>query len=96
QHWPVDQFDLKFTVTGTASPKAVLAAPDTRAWLVGIGDYVGSSWGKITAIEQNRVVVTESIEGPGGTVYLRAIDLVLPPPGSAEPEHHMIDMPPGK
>ncbi|MFL5404931.1 MAG: pilus assembly protein PilP, partial [Myxococcales bacterium] len=95
QKWATDQFNLKFTVTGTASPKAVLTAPDSRAWLVGMGDYVGNSWGKVTAIERDRVVVTESIEGPGGTLYPRAINLELPPPGNAEPEHHMIDMPPG-
>jgi hypothetical protein len=96
QKWATDQFNLKFTVTGTASPKAVLTAPDSRAWLVGIGDYVGDNWGKVTAIERDRVVVTESIEGPGGTAYPRAINLVLSPPGNAEPEHHMIDVPPRK
>src|SRR4051812_40138100 len=89
QEWAADQFNLKFTVTGTASPKAVLTAPDSRAWLVGLGDYVGNNWGKITAIERDRVVVTEPIEQPGGDVFLRAINLVLPPSGAAEAEHHM-------
>jgi len=96
QKWAADQFDLKFTMTGTAYPKAVLADPDGRAWLVGFGDYVGNNWGKITAIERDRVVVTEPIEGPGEVVYPRAIKLELSRKGNAEPEHHMIDVPPGK
>lgn len=93
QKWSVDQFNLKFTVTGTASPKAVLASPDNRAWLVGIGTYVGNNWGKVTAIERDGVVVTESIEGPGGVVYPHPIKLLLPAPGNAEPERRMIDVP---
>jgi Tfp pilus assembly protein PilP len=96
QKWAADQFDLKFTMTGTASPKAVLADPEGRAWLVGFGDYVGNNWGKITAIERDRVVVTEPFEGPGQIDYTRAIKLELSPKGNAEPEHHMIDVPPGK
>jgi type IV pilus assembly protein PilP len=96
QKWGADQFDLKFTMTGTAYPKAVLAAPDGRAWLVGFGDYVGNNWGKITAIERDRVVVTEPFEGPGQIDYTRAIKLELSPKGNAEPEHHMIDLPSGK
>jgi Tfp pilus assembly protein PilP len=91
QKWAADQFDLKFTMTGTASPKAMLTAPDGSAWLVGFGDYVGNNWGKITAIERDRVVVTEPFQGPGEIP--RAIKLELSPPGNDEPEHHLIDMP---
>src|SRR5436305_995393 len=94
QQWPVDQFSLKGTVTGTASPSAVLLAPDSRAWLVRIGDYVGNNWGKVTSIERDQIVVTETIGGPQGYLYPQPIKLSLASPGSPEHQDHGSDVPP--
>jgi len=96
QQWPVDQFSLKGTVTGTASPSAVLLAPDSRAWLVRIGDYVGNNWGKVTSIERDQIVVTETIGGPQGYLYPQPIKLSLASPCSTEHQDHVIDVPPRK
>src|SRR5205823_11402964 len=94
--WSVDQFRLKFTVTGTASPRAVIEDPDSRAWLVRIGDYVGNNWGKVTSIERDQIIVTETIGGPQGYLYPQPIKLSLASPGSTEHQDHVIDVPPRK
>jgi Tfp pilus assembly protein PilP len=94
--WPVDQFSLKITVTGTASPTAVIQDPGSRAWLVRIGDYVGNNSGKVTSIERDRMFVTEIIEGAGGRLFRKLLKLEIESPGNIERQDHMIDLPPGK
>jgi len=96
QQWPVDQFSLKGTVTGIASPSAVILAPDSRAWLVRIGDYVGNNEGKVTSIDRDQIVVTETIGGPYGNLYPQPIKLDLSSPGSIENLEPVIGKPPGK
>ena len=93
QKWSIDQFILKTTVTGTASPKAVIQDPESRAWLVSIGDYVGNKWGKVTSIESNQIVVTENI---GDGLLRQPLKLMFPSPGTIDGRDHMIDVPPRK
>jgi type IV pilus assembly protein PilP len=94
QKWPVDQFVLKTTVTGTASPKAVIQDPDSRAWLVGIGDSVGNNSGKITSIDRDQIIVTEAIDGPNGRFDLQRLKLMFPSPGTIDRMEPVIDEPP--
>jgi len=97
ERWPVDQFTLKGTVTGTASPSAVLLDPESRAWLLRIGDKVGNKGGKVTSIERDQIVVTETIGGRDGQVYPQPIKLDLASPGkSILNEGHMIEIPRAK
>jgi type IV pilus assembly protein PilP len=79
QKWSLDQLRLAMTVTGTASPMAVLEAPDTNGWSVRVGDFVGKNWGKVTSIQPNQIVVTETITDQAtGRVYPQDIKLVVP------------------
>jgi Tfp pilus assembly protein PilP len=96
QKWSIEQFILKTTVTGTASPKAVIQDPDSRAWLISIGDYVGNKWGKVTSIEADQIVVTENIGDAVGRLHRQPLKLVLPSQGSVDGRDHMIDVPPRK
>jgi Tfp pilus assembly protein PilP len=93
QKWSIDQFILKTTVTGTASPKAVIQDPDSGAWLVSIGDYVGNKWGKVTSIESDQIVVTENIGDANGRLHRQPLKLMLPSPGNIDGREHMIDVP---
>ena len=93
QKWTVDDFRVTFTLTGTATPRAVLEAPDQHSWLVGIGDYVGKHWGKVTAIERDQVTITETIGGPGGHLYPQPIKLLIAAPG--DPGHGPVIETPG-
>ena len=79
QRWSLDQLRLALTVTGTASPMAMLEDPENRGWPVRLGDFVGKNWGKVTSIQRDQIVVTETItDNSTGRVYPQNIKLVVP------------------
>ena len=79
QKWSLDQLRLAMTVTGTASPMAMLEDPDTRGWPVRIGDFVGKNWGRVTSIQRDQIVVTETITDRNtGRVYPQNITIQVP------------------
>src|SRR4051812_19848128 len=81
QKWSLDQLRLAMTVTGTASPLAVLEdpSPERRGWPVRVGDFVGKNWGKVTSIQRDQIVVTETITDHNtGRVYPQNITLQVP------------------
>jgi len=94
QQWSLEQLNLKGTVTGTASPSAVILDPQSRAWLVRLGDYVGNKAGRVTSIERDQIVVTETIDGGG--LFPQPIKLGQASAGSVDAQDHMIDVPPAK
>ncbi len=79
QRWSLDQLRLSLTVTGTSSPMAMLEDPDNRGWPVRLGDFVGKNWGKVTAIQRDQIVVTETItDHSTGRVYPQNIKIMVP------------------
>jgi type IV pilus assembly protein PilP len=79
QKWSLDQLRLALTVTGTASPLAMLEDPENRGWPVRVGDFVGKNWGKVTSIQRDQIVVTETITDHNtGRVYPQNITLQVP------------------
>ncbi|TMA22553.1 MAG: hypothetical protein E6J85_04350 [Deltaproteobacteria bacterium] len=79
QKWSLDQLRLALTVTGTASPMAMLEDPELRGWPVRIGDFVGKNWGKVTSIQRDQIVVTETITDRNtGRVYPQNITIQVP------------------
>jgi type IV pilus assembly protein PilP len=79
QRWSLDQLRLSMTVTGTSSPMAMLEDPENRGWAVRLGDFVGKNWGKVTAIQRDQIVVTETItDHSTGRVYPQNIKIMVP------------------
>ena len=79
QRWSLDQPRLSLTVTGTSSPMAMLEDPDNRGWAVRLGDFVGKNWGKVTSIQRDQIVVTETItDHSTGRVYPQNIKMMVP------------------
>ncbi|MFL5378782.1 MAG: pilus assembly protein PilP [Myxococcales bacterium] len=82
QKWSLDQLRLALTVTGTASPMAmveVVGDPKTHGYPVRLGDFVGKNWGKVTSIQRDQIVVTETITDHNtGRVYPQNITLQVP------------------
>lgn len=79
QRWSLDQLRLSMTVTGTSSPMAMLEDPENRGWPVRLGDFVGKNWGKVTAIQRDQIVVTETItDHATGRVYPQNIKIMVP------------------
>jgi type IV pilus assembly protein PilP len=79
EKWPLDQLKLSLTVTGTATPMAMVEDPEHRGWPVRIGDFIGQYGGKVTGIHRDDIVVTETItDNSTGRVYPRNVKLAVP------------------
>ena len=79
EKWSLDQLKLSMTVTGTATPMAMVEDPDRRGWPVRLGDFIGQNGGKVTGIHRDEVVVTETItDHSTGRVYPQNVKLVVP------------------
>ena len=79
QRWPIDKLKLVLTVTGTASPLAMVEDPDGRGWTVHIGSFVGQNWGKVSSIQRDQIVVTETItDHATGRVYPQSVPIKVP------------------
>jgi len=79
QRWSLDQLRLSLTVTCTSSPMAMLKYPENRGWPVRLGAFMGNSWGKVTAIHRDQIVVTETItDHSTGRVYPQNIKIMVP------------------
>jgi type IV pilus assembly protein PilP len=79
QRWSLDQLKLDLVMTGTSSPMAMVSDPEGRGWPVRIGDFVGQNWGKVTSIQRDQIIVTETItDHATGRVYPSNIPLKMP------------------
>jgi type IV pilus assembly protein PilP len=76
EKWSLDQLKLSLTVTGTATPIAMVEDPEHRGWTVRLGDFIGQNGGKVTGIHRDEVVVTETItDHATGRVYPQNVKL---------------------
>ena len=58
---------------------AMLEDPENRGWPVRLGDFVGKNWGKVTSIQRDQIVVTETItDNSTGRVYPQNIKIAVP------------------
>jgi type IV pilus assembly protein PilP len=79
EKWSLDQLRLSMTVTGTATPLAMVEDPDHRGWPVRLGDFIGQNGGKVTGIHRDEVVITETItDHSTGRVYPQNVKLTVP------------------
>jgi type IV pilus assembly protein PilP len=79
EKWPLDALKLAMTVTGTASPLAMVEDPERRGWPVRLGDFIGQNGGKVTGIHRDEIVVTETItDHSTGRVYPQNVKLSVP------------------
>jgi type IV pilus assembly protein PilP len=79
EKWGLDQLRLSMTVTGTATPMAMVEDPDHRGWPVRLGDFIGQNGGKVTGIHRDEVVITETItDHSTGRVYPQNVKLTVP------------------
>jgi type IV pilus assembly protein PilP len=79
EKWSLDSLKLSMTVTGTATPLAMVEDPDHRGWPVHLGDFIGQNGGKVTGIHRDEIVVTETItDHATGRVYPQNVKLTVP------------------
>ncbi len=91
EKWSLDQLKLSLTVTGTATPLAMVEDPDHRGWTIRLGDFIGKNGGKVTGIHRDEIVVTETItDHSTGRVYPQNVKLVLPQTKDEERDMKML------
>ena len=79
EKWSLDQLKLSLTVTGTATPIAMVEDPEHRGWTVRLGDFIGQNGGKVTGIHRDEIIVTETItDHSTGRVYPQNVKLTVP------------------
>lgn len=85
EKWALDQLKLSLTVTGTATPIAMVEDPEHRGWTVRLGDFIGQNGGKVTGIHRDEIIVTETItDHSTGRVYPQNVKLSVPVEKSEE------------
>ena len=78
EKWSLDQLKLSLTVTGTATPLAMVEDPEHRGWTVHLGDFIGQNGGKVTGIHRDELIVTETItDHSTGRVYPQNVKLTV-------------------
>ena len=91
EKFPLDSLRLALTVTGTASPLAMVEDPEGRGWPVRLGDFIGTNSGKVTGIHRDEIVVTETItDHSTGRVYPQNVKLTVPVDPSEKKDQSML------
>jgi type IV pilus assembly protein PilP len=91
QRWSLDQLRLSMAMTGTSTPMAMVEDPEGRGWPVRLGDFVGQNWGKVTSIQKDQIVVTETItDHATGRVYPSNIPIKMPRDASELKQDEML------
>jgi type IV pilus assembly protein PilP len=77
QRWDVERYVLRGIIFGTDAPRAMLIDPEGVGHVVKLGSYVGRNWGKVTAIEDGLVVVTEEYKSIDDELVVNPVQLKL-------------------
>lgn len=79
QKFEIDRLKLKFTITGSSTPLAMIIDPKGDAHPARIGSWVGKNWGKVSHIGREEITITETIaDRVTGRVYPQYIPMRMP------------------
>lgn len=79
QKYEIDSLKLKFTITGSSTPLAMIIDPKGNAHPARIGSWVGKNWGKVSHIGREEITITETIaDQQTGRVYPQYIPMRMP------------------
>lgn len=78
QRWDIEKFALRGVIWDTTSPRALLVDPEGLGHVVRIGTYVGRNWGKVTAIAEEGLVVTEEYQTLDGELVVNPVQVRFP------------------
>lgn len=77
QRWEVERYVLRGVIFNAEAPRALLIDPEGLGHVVRLGTYVGRSWGKVTSIEDKKIVITEEYKTPEDDLVVNTIELRL-------------------
>ena len=75
QRWDADKFALTGVIWSVDVPRALLVDPEGIGHVVRLGTYVGRNWGKVTAILEDGIVVTEEYRTLDGELVVNPVSI---------------------
>ena len=75
QRWDTDKFSLTGVIWNVDVPRALLIDPEGIGHVVRLGTYVGRNWGKVTAISEDGIVVTEEYRTLDGELVVNPVSI---------------------
>lgn len=78
QRWDIEKFLLRGVIWDTPAPRALLIDPEGTGHVVRVGTYVGRNWGKVTAIAEDGLVVTEEYQTLDGELVVNPVSVRFP------------------
>ena len=75
QRWDTDKFGLTGVIWNVEVPRALLVDPEGIGHVVRLGTYVGRNWGKVTAISEDGIVVTEEYRTLDGELVVNPVSI---------------------
>ncbi|MSQ02794.1 MAG: hypothetical protein EXR71_13040 [Myxococcales bacterium] len=73
QRWETDRFLLTGVIWNIDAPRALVIDPEGIGHVVRHGTYVGRNWGKVTAISEDGIVVTEEYRMLDGELVVNPV-----------------------
>jgi len=78
QQYEISQLRLTGVVVGFQNPKAMVKAPDGKAYILNIGTLVGKNGGKVVKINNEGVLVEEILRDFSGETRVNSVLIALP------------------
>jgi len=75
QRWDTDRFVVTGIIWNVDAPRALLVDPEGTGHVVRHGTYVGRNWGKVTAISEDGVIVTEEYRMIDGELVVNPVSI---------------------
>lgn len=77
EQFPLDSLKMVGTISSGKQIWAIVVAPDGSAHRVRVGTHIGQNYGLVTRITEDKVRITELIQGPTGQWVQREASLAL-------------------
>ncbi|MHB8346642.1 MAG: pilus assembly protein PilP [Acidiferrobacterales bacterium] len=77
EQYPLDSLKMVGTISRGKQIWAIVIAPDGTAHRVRVGTHIGQNYGLVTRITEDKVRITELIQGPTGQWVQREASLAL-------------------
>lgn len=78
ESFDLPQFQLKGLIVGFGEPKAVLAAPDGKTYIISKGTHIGKSSGIVRDINRERIIVEERYQDLTGATRTNIQEIKVP------------------
>ncbi len=86
ENYPLDELHYVGLIKATGKAPSAFIAVDNHVYTVNVGNYLGQSYGRITAITPDEIVINELVEDSNGSWVNRRTSLPLQAAESASAE----------